>query len=303
MTTISSSSVQATLVDAMDRIQRGIAASSAQIASGEVAPTLSGLGAAAVPMLSAHSVVARQQAYAATSTALGTTLALYDTHISSIDSLATNLQHALTGASGAGTTAGLQTTIEDAFTSFRDALNAQGGGGGALFGGSQTDGTPFVPQTLQASVGLSAEQAFGNDDVLASARVADHRDMTYGITARQLGGQLLTAFQTLASAGTIGATPSKDQEAAMTKAVDQISTALTGIRAFNAANGQRQAQVETLQRQANDSVTMMQSVISETQDADLSKVATTLANQQTQLQISYSAFSRIAGLSLVNFLK
>ncbi len=302
MTTISSSSVQATLVDAMDRIQRGIAASSAQIASGEVAPTLSGLGAAAVPMLSAHSVVARQQAYAATSTALGTTLALYDTHISSIDSLATNLQHALTGASGAGTTAGLQTTIEDAFTSFRDALNAQGGGG-ALFGGSQTDGTPFVPQTLQASVGLSAEQAFGNDDVLASARVADHRDMTYGITARQLGGQLLTAFQTLASAGTIGATPTKTQEAAMAKAVDQISTALTGIRAFNAANGQRQAQVETLQRQANDSVTMMQSVISETQDADLSKVATTLANQQTQLQISYSAFSRIAGLSLVNFLK
>ncbi len=302
MTTISSSSVQATLVDAMDRIQRGIAASSAQIASGEVAPTLSGLGAAAVPMLSAHSVVARQQAYAATSTALGTTLALYDTHISSIDSLATNLQHALTGASGAGTTAGLQTTIEDAFTSFRDALNAQGGGG-ALFGGSQTDGTPFVPQTLQASVGLSAEQAFGNDDVLASARVADHRDMTYGITARQLGGQLLTAFQTLASAETIGATPTKTQEAAMAKALDQISTALTGIRAFNAANGHRQAQVETLQRQANDSVTMMQSVISETQDADLSKVATTLANQQTQLQISYSAFSRIAGLSLVNFLK
>eukprot|EP01037_Dinobryon_pediforme_P034761 gene34761-40828_t len=224
----------------MDRIQRGIAASSAQIASGEVAPTLSGLGAAAVPMLSAHSVVARQQAYVATSNALGSTLALYDTHISSIDSLATNLQQALTGASGAGTTAGLQTTIEDAFTSFRDALNAQGGGG-ALFGGSQTDGTPFVPQTLQASVGLSAEQAFSNDDVLASARVADHRDMTYGTTARQLGEQMLTAFQTLASAGTIGATPTKTQEAAMAKAVNQISTALIGIRSLNAANGQRQA--------------------------------------------------------------
>jgi flagellar hook-associated protein 3 FlgL len=302
MTTISSSSVQATLVDAMDRIQRGIAASSAQIASGEVAPTLSGLGAAAVPMLSAHSVVARQQAYVATSNALGSTLALYDTHISSIDSLATNLQQALTGASGAGTTAGLQTTIENAFTSFRDALNAQGGGG-ALFGGSQTDGTPFGPQTLQASVGLSAEQAFSNDDVLASARVADHRDMTYGITARQLGTQLLTAFQTLASAGTISATPTKTQEAAMAKAVDQISTALTGIRSLNAANGQRQAQLQTLEQQAKDSVTRMQSVISETQDADLSKVATTLANQQTQLQISYSAFSKIAELSLVNFLK
>ncbi|KAL0570618.1 hypothetical protein ABG067_009405, partial [Albugo candida] len=95
--------------------------------------------------------------------------------------------------------------------------------------------------------------------------------MTYGITASQLGSELLAAFQTLASAGPITATPTAAQEKAMLKAVDQIGTALVGIRSLNAANGQRQAQVETLERQAKDSVTMMQSVISETQDADLSK--------------------------------
>ena len=300
MNRIATSTLQQTMVAAMQRAQQQLAASETELATGRKAQDLAGLGTAAVPALSAHNMLAQQNAYAAVTTGLGTTLALHDANITSLDTLGSSLQQSLLTAVGTGDTAGLQDTIASAFGSMRNTLNVSVAGV-PLFGGGQTS-QPFIPQTLADAASTPASAAFANGDVIASARVADHTDLHYGVTASQLGSGLYAAFQTLAAAGPIGASPTVAQTASLKTAMDQIGTALTAVRTINAANGRNQAQVTSLTTRAQDRSTLLQGVISTNEEVDLSQVATQVAQQQTQLQASYSLFSKISGLSLLSYL-
>ncbi|MGC5301784.1 hypothetical protein, partial [Escherichia coli] len=86
----------------------------------------------------------------------------------------------LMNAVGTGDSAGLQEAIQTAFSQFRTSLNASEGGT-PLFGGSQTDQTPFSVDTLAQAATTPGASAFHNDTVRANARVADGVDVSYGI--------------------------------------------------------------------------------------------------------------------------
>jgi flagellar hook-associated protein 3 FlgL len=195
----------------------------------------------------------------------------------------------------------VQEAIESAFSQYRNSLNSAEGGT-PLFGGAQTDGNPFAPDTLAAVAATPANTAFRDDGVRASARVADGVDVTYGITASSVGKDLYTAFQTLAQAGTIGETPTATQMAALQQAAGELDTGLGSLRTANADNGRKQAQVETLTTRGEQRSLLLQGVIESNEDADLGQVAVDLAQQKTMLQASYSVFSQLANLSLVSFL-
>jgi flagellar hook-associated protein 3 FlgL len=47
----------------------------------------------------------------------------------------------------------------------------------------------------------------------------------------------------------------------------------------------------------------LKDIISQNEDADLGQVATDLATQKTVLEASFSVFSQLSGLSLVNYLR
>lgn len=300
MNRVATISMQQTLVDAMQRTQRQLANSEAQLSSGKKAQSLSDLGINLVPALSARSLLAQQDAYTGVTKQLDTTLSLYNANISSLDAVGGSLQQSIVNALGQGNSAGLQSAIDHAFTDVRSALNAQIIGV-PLFGGGQS-GDPFTPQTLADTIGMTPEQAFANGNVKASARVADNTNLTYGVTASDLGRGLLTAFQTLASVGPIESTPTAAQTAALQAAASQIKTALIDIRGINASNGHNQAQVTALATRAQERSTTLQALISDNEDADLSQVATQISQQQTLLQASYSVFSRISQLNLLSFL-
>ncbi len=63
-----------------------------------------------------------------------------------------------------------------------------------------------------------------------------------------------------------------------------------------------QAKVETLSTRADDRVTLLTNVIGSVEDADLGQVAIDISQRQTILQASYSVFSQLNSMSLVNFL-
>jgi len=293
---------QRTMSSAMQVSQQALSATQVQLATGKKVNDYAGLGTAAVRNISSHSLLARHEAYAAASTVAGTTLSFNDAHMGAIESGASALKKEILTAIGTGKGTGLKESINAAFAQFRASLNTAEGGG-ALFGGSQTDGPPFLVNTVADTLNTPVTAAFANDSIKTSARLGDGVDVEFGVTASEIGSGLYTAFQTLASAGTIGDIPTQAQLDKLGQAAGEIDAGLSMLRGVNAENGRKQAQVEALGVRATDRATLLQGLISNDEDADLGQVAIDLAQQKTVLQASYSVFSQLSGLSLVNFLR
>ena len=291
-----------TLFSAIARSQERLADVQQQMTTGKKAPTYAALGTEAVRLLSTHTMMAKQEAQGAVAARVGTTLSLMDAQISGIEDSMMSLRRTLLDAVGTGTTTGVQEAAEEAFSHFRSALNADEGGA-PLFAGSQTAQPPFAPANLAAAAGVPTPSAFTNDDLKAGARIADGVDVAYGITASELGGELFDAFRTLAEAGAFGDKPNPTQKTALNTAIGQIDSGLASLRKLNAENGRRQAQIETLASRAEGRTLVLRKLIEANEDADMAEVASEIVQRQTTLQASYTMFSRLSSLSLVNFLR
>ncbi|PTS78529.1 flagellin [Sphingomonas sp. HMWF008] len=302
MSRVASIPLQRSMSAAIQQSQQKLATTQAQLATSKKAPDYASLGTEAVRNLSTHSLLARQEAYVAAANRVGITMQFTDTHIGSIDTSAMSLKKDILTAVGTGKGTGLNDAINAAFNQFRAALNASEGGA-SLFGGSQSDGAPFTPNTLADTLVTPASAAFVNDDVKASVRLADGVDVEYGVTASDVGTGLYAAFQTLAGISPVGDPPRAAQLSVLSQAAGQIDAGLTSLRAVNAENGRKQAQTETLGVRAEDRATLMKNIISGNEDADLGQVAIDLAQQKTVLQASYSVFAQLSGLSLVSYLR
>lgn len=292
-----------TMSQSIQRTQQQINLSEMQVASGKQVTRVGDLGSDALRILSSHRLIASYDAASKVATRLGSTLAIYDKQISTVEDLGTSLQKSITDAigQGANAAAGLQATIQSTFDRLRTALNTAMGGE-ALFGGSQT-AAPFAPQALADTLTMTNAQAFMNDDLKASARIGDGLDLSYGVTASDLGGGLLDAFRTLAGAGAIGNTPTPSQLSALKTAAAQIGTALDGVRALNARNGENQAAAESAIARAQDQSKLLTGIVSDAEDADLGQVATRLANQKSLLETSYAIFGQLSSLNLASYLR
>ncbi|GGZ00260.1 flagellin [Novosphingobium colocasiae] len=301
MTRVATIPLQQTLSGAIQRSQQSLATSQLQLATEKKVNDYAGLGLDAVRTLSAKSMLAQQETYKTNVSRVSTTLSLYQANIEAIDSSMGSLRDELFSAIGTGNSPGLQDIITDAFADLRSGLNAKEAGV-PLFAGSQTSSTPFLPRTLDDLAGIAPADAFTNDAVRLSTRAGDGLDVQYGIGASDIGSKLIPAFQALAAAGPYGDTLTDEQKQAVTNALDLLDAGITQVGAVNAANGRKQAQVETLSVRAADRVTLLSNTIGSVQNADLGQVAVDIAQRQTILQASYSVFSQLNAMSLANFL-
>ncbi|MET1754385.1 flagellin [Novosphingobium sp. RD2P27] len=302
MTRVASIPMQRTMFNAIQRSQQKLSATQLQLASGKKAQNYADLGTDAVRTLSAHSLLARQDAHAAVIKRLGTTLSIQDANVAGIETSAESLRVAALNAVGTGGSAGLQEAIDAAFQQVRSALNADEGGV-PLFAGSRTDQLPFTPEKLSDLVGVPVADNFINDRNRASARVSEGLDVKFGVLASDLGSKIMEGFRTLAEMGPIGETVTDAQKATLSDAIKQIESGLIDIRSINAENGRKQAQIETLGTRSEDRAILLKELISRSEDADLAEVGSELKMRQTVLEASYSVFSQLSGLSLVQYLR
>ncbi|MFZ5746647.1 MAG: flagellin [Pseudomonadota bacterium] len=302
MTRVANIPLQRTLSSAILRAQEKLSVTQSRLASGKKATDFADLGTETVRNLSAHSLLAKQEAQATVAKRVGTSLSLNEGHLTGIETAVSDLRQSLLTAVGTGEGAGIDEAIEAAFNQYRSSLNASEGGL-PLFAGSNTDSAPFTPNQLSDLVGLDADQAFQDDNVRATARVSDGVDVTYGITASAIGRDLFEAFKTLAEGTAIGADLTDDQKATLSKAIEQLDTGLSSLRSVNAENGRKQAQVESLATRGDERALLLKGVIEDNEDADLGQVAIDLAQQKAVLEASYSVFSQLSSLSLVNYLR
>lgn len=293
--------LQQTTAISIQRAQQKLSVTQAQLSTGKKAPDLAALGSEAVRTLSAHSLLAKQEAHAQTATRLGTTLSLYETSITAIENGSMELGNRLSLAVGTGEAAGLDEAISAAFDQFRSMLNTSEGGL-PLFGGG-ISGAPYIPSKIGDLVGTAAADHFVDGEAIARARVGDGLDLNYGITASELGLEMTDIYRRLVEAGPFGERLTDAQKTTLTDIKVQLDDAVGGIRRLNAENGRRLAQTDTLIDRANERALVLKDVISRNEDADLAQVAMDLAMHKTTLEASYSVFTQLNELSLLNYMR
>lgn len=301
MTRVATVPLQQTLSSAIQRSQQSLAASQLQLATEKKTTDYAGLGLDAVRTLSARSMLASQQSYKSNISRISTTMSLYQSNLEQIDSSMSDLRTELLTAAGTGDSPDLQDVIEGAFATLRASLNAKEGGI-PLFAGSQTNSSPFLLTDIDDTVGIDPATAFGNDSVRQTSRVGDGVDVQYGIGASDVASNLIPAFAALAQAGPFGDKLTDEQKQAIFAVMDQLDAGISDVRAANASNGRKQAQVEALGTKADDRISLMTEVIGSVEDADLGQVALDITQRQTILQASYSVFSQLNAMSLANYL-
>jgi len=301
MSRVATIPLQARMAQAISRAQGDLAVTQQRIATGKKAQNYADLGTQAPRILSARSMIARQEAHAVVGKQVTTTLSIYDAGMGAIDSAVEGLRETMLQAIGTGQTTGLQAVIEGAFHQFRTSLNTTERGV-ALFGGGQTLDVPFQADQLGDLVGTTASDVFGNDAVRASAEVSEGLKVEYGVLASEVGEKLYEAFRTLATAGAFGTTPTAAQQSAMNEAIGQMEEGLATLRTVNADNGRKLAEVETLSIRAEERSLLWQDIVSQNEDADLAQVAIDLTQQKMVLEASYSIFAQLSRLSLLSYL-
>ncbi|MBB5685252.1 flagellin [Sphingobium boeckii] len=302
MNRVATGPVQYSMKTAMQTAQQRLANSLHQLETQKKATDYAGIGIDTSRLLSARSVLARQEAHKTVASHVSTTLEYYDTGLNAIDTQTEDLRKALLEVIGTGNGPGLQADIESNFDSLRATLNTVSAGN-AIFAGSQTNTKPFIPQQLSDMVGLASADAFANDQILRSAQMADGVNVEFGIVASDVAGNLVKAYRTLAEAGPFGDKPTAVQLDAMKQAISELEIGLKDIRSNNAHNGAKQNQVETLGLRADERALMLEKVIGDAEDADMGQVALDIENNRAILTASYSVFAQISGLSLANYLR
>lgn len=293
--------LQQTTAFSIQRTQGKLAETQAQLSTGKKAPDLAALGSEAVRTLSAHTLLAKQESHAQNATRLGTTLSLYETSITAIENGSMELGNRLSLAVGTGEAAGLGEAISAAFDQFRSMLNTSEGGLPLFGGGIAT--TPYTPSKIEDLVGTVPADHFVDGKAIARARVGDGLDLNYGITATELGTAMTEVYRKLQEAGPFGELLTDAQKTALTDIKIELDAAVTDIRRVNSENGRRLAQTETLVDRANERALVLKDVISRNEDADLAQVAMDLSLHKTTLEASYSVFSQLSDLSLLNYLR
>lgn len=293
---------QQTMADGIQRAQAKLTASQEQLNSGKRASSFSGLGGATLNVLSAHSMLSRNEAYSAVGKRLETTLSFYETNLTSLDGEMSGLRQNLQNAIGMTDGSGLDAAIEGAFAQFKTMLNTSVSGE-YLFAGSQSHSAPFTLGTLADVAITSNADAFASDSVRQSARLSDEQSFSYGVDAASIGSDFLDAFRTLQAAGPFNGKLTTTQKDALNAALQQLDTGLGAVRARNAENGRDFARLDSIMGQTEQRNVMLQNVIAKNEDANLAEVAMNIAQQKTVLEASYSVFSQISGLSLAQYLR
>jgi flagellar hook-associated protein 3 FlgL len=281
-----------------------------QIASTVNATTYAGFGTQAQVLTATISANARNSAYTTATTIASTQVDLQDTQLTSLSSLAQQLNTAISSAvaNNDGTT--LMSQAQNIFDQASAILNSKDANGDYIYSGGKTDTAPVTVSSLSDLAALpSVSSAFANGNLKKSVQVADGVNVPYGVTASDVGSGLMQALQSLAQfdAGAIGnldnaSSLSSAQNTYLTGAIASTTTVTNNLNAATATNGYVSNRLTDAGTQQTSMNTLYKGFISNIQDTNMADAATQLSLNQTQLQAALQVTAGLNQLSLLNFL-
>ena len=282
--------------------------SEAQVASGYVSNTYTGMGDKTALLEATKAVLARTNGYQSATTFALNQSNLQDSQLTQLSTLAGQLRQDMTQAVGNGDATTLMTQAEGVYDQVVQILNSQDANGNYIYGGNNSNTPPVTATTLSqlASLG-SVSQAFANGSKAASVQVADGQAVQVGMLASSIGTNLLQTFKDLAGFnagqnGNFGPGLTPAQSDFLTNELPTAISAADSVNNAAASNGNVYSQLQDAQNQQQSLSTLYQGFVSNLQDVDMSTAITQLNQNQTALQAALQVTSQIGKISLLNYL-
>jgi flagellin-like hook-associated protein FlgL len=107
----------------------------------------------------------------------------------------------------------------------------------------------------------------------------------------------------IAALGSAAAAHAADDEPGLRRAMGGLDTALDGLTELRAGLDARTARLEAVGEEHRSGIAYLDEVIARITDADLSEVLTRLGRDQAGLEATYLTMSRLASMSLADYLR
>jgi len=281
-----------------------------QIASGVKSTTYAGFGNQTQVLTATLAADARNGAYTTATNLASTQVSEQDTQLTSLSSLAAQLQQAIGDAVANNDASSLMTQAQSIFQQAESILNSKDANGDYIYSGGKTDTPPVTVNSLSALQALpSVAGAFANGNLQKSVEVADGVNVSYGITASGVATGLMQALKDIADfdAGPTGnfnvaTSLTSAQNNFLTGEISAVNTVNTGLTSATAANGYVANQLSDALSQQASMDTLYKGFASNIQDTNMAQAATQLSLNQTQLQAALQVTAGLHQLSLLNYL-
>lgn len=307
MTRVASYSHNQSLVQGMLRNQADVYKSQMQVNTGKKAQDYKGIAPQASTVVTARAAMTRVQAYQDTAGEIGQTLAMIDLQTGAMLDAAESLKQSVLDALALGDGQGFEEILESNFQMIVSALNTKIGNS-YLFGGGQTSEKPFTVTSLDDLAALvNAGDAFTNDKTKASVRLTDTFTMQYGVVADEVAGPIMDVIKALKEFndgpdGPINGPLTPTQVTFLEGKLDEINTAVQGMRAVQTANGLRQSQMKDVNEQLTLQADYFELFVSDIEDVDMAEAISRLTADQAALEVSYKVVSLISQLNLAKYI-
>jgi flagellar hook-associated protein 3 FlgL len=281
-----------------------------QIASGVNATTYAGFGNQAQVLTATLAANARNGAYTTATNLASTQVSIQDTQLTSLSSLAAQLQQAVSESVANNNASNLMTQAQNIFEQAQNILNTKDANGDYIYSGGKTDTPPVTVNSLSALQALpSVAGAFANGNLQKSVEVADGTNVTYGVTASDVATGLMQALKDIAdfdagATGNLNAASSltSAQNSFLTGEISAANTVNANLNSATAANGYVANQLTDALAQQSQMDSLYKGFASSIQDTNMAQAATQLSLKQTQLQAALQVTAGLNHLSLLNYL-
>jgi flagellar hook-associated protein 3 FlgL len=273
----------------------------AQEASGLKSQFLADYGADTQQIVNLQVSVTRSQSFVDASTLADNKVQVMYSAVGTMTDLITTLRTQLSAAStGSSTaTASAISSAQQMLQQMASLMNSQYNGE-FVFGGARTSTAPADLTTFATGAGsLTTPDTsyYQGDGEIASVRVAADQTVSYGVTADNPAfEQIMRVLKFVANSTTLTSTD-------ITSALDLASNALDATATVQAKLSNSAAQMESAKSLQTEYQNFAQTLGGDLTGVDVAAVTAQLATYQSQLTASFSAISKIQGMSLATFLR
>ncbi len=269
--------------------------------SGVKSQNLAGYGADTQQVINLQVSVTRAQSYIDAATAADSKVQVMYSAVGTMTDIITKLRTQLSAA-----TTGSSTATTSAISSAQQMLQQMGSllntqyNGEYVFSGARVSTAPADLSSFATGAGslTTADTSYyQGDSEIASVRVAADQTVSYGVTADNPAlEQVMRVLKFVANSTTLSSTN-------ITDALNLASSALDATATVQAKLSNSAAQIESASSLQSDFQSFAQTLGTNLTGVDVAALTAQLATYQAQLTASFSAISKIQGMSLASFLR
>lgn len=299
MTRVTQLAQQAQTLSNILSAQKRIQDSEIQISSGFKSQTFTGISSQASRLVSLEGLQTRFTQLNKNNTIIEARLQRMDQAVSTIFDSLTELRNLVIQRINdtSGTSVPLAAVGQNLLDVVAGQLNAKENGR-FLFSGTLTTTPPVIlPIPDPAVFGTPEANYYQGDSNVLTVRIDDTITINYGITADRTAFQETIASMKAAIEGDV-----TDNSTLLKSALSLAESALASLAGFRAEIGSDMLTIALAKQRNEDFQLFVEQSMSDIVNVDIPTAITQLTSDQTILQASFLALSRVGSLSLVNFL-